>query len=181
MPLVDTTAAGLVPAGYGTLRQDDVALRLEVLSLQVRALPLDESIIRTLATDSYRALHELRESQKSALRGLAGRTAVSDFSLWYVSFFSVEPGETRFSPMDMVVTNVGRDFRPLQVLPLTPGFGQQRLRQRETHSAVYVFDGALDVNQPLSVMYESARNSDWPVLLQRIERERLVIRSRARS
>jgi hypothetical protein len=175
------STATLVPAGYGTLRQDDIALKLDVLSLQVRALPLDESILRTLASDSYRALHGLRESQRDALQALARRSSASQFSLWYVSFFSAEPGETRFSPMDLVITNVGRDFRPVGVLPLSPGFGQHRLRQRETHSAVYVFEGQLDANQPLVITYETTRNSDWAATLQRIERERLLIRSRARS
>jgi hypothetical protein len=175
------SAATLVPAGFGTLRQDDIALKLDILSLQVRALPLEESILRTLAPDSYRALHGLRESQRDQLDAIARRTGATQFSLWYVSFFSVEPGETRFSPMDLLITNVGRDFRPLGVMPLTPGFGQQRVRQRETHSAVYVFEGQLNANQPLVVTYETARNSDWATTLQRIERERLLIRSRARS
>lgn len=175
------TATILVPAGFGTLRQDDIALKLDILSLQVRALPLEESILRTLAPDSYRALHDLRDSQQDQLGTIARRTGTTQFSLWYVSFFSIEPGETRFSPMDLVITNVGRDFRPLGVLPLTPGFGQQRVRQRETHSAVYVFDGQLNANQPLVVTYETARNGDWAATLQRIERERLLIRSRART
>src|SRR5688572_16899149 len=91
----DTGAAALVPAGFGTLRQDDIALKLDILSLQVRALPLEESILRTLAPDSYRALHDLRESQRDQLAALGRRTGTTQFSLWYVSFFSVEPGETR--------------------------------------------------------------------------------------
>lgn len=177
----DSAATALVPAGFGTLRQDDIALRLDVFALQVRVLPLEESILRTLAPDSYRALHDLRESQREQLAAIARRSGAQRFSLWYVSFFSAEPGETRFSPMDLVVTNVGRDFRPLGVLPVTPGFGQHRLRQRETQSAVYAFEEQLDANQPLVVTYETARNSEWNVTLQRIERERLLIRSRARS
>ena len=178
-----TTLSALIPPGLGTLRQDDVALRLDVFSLQVRALPLDESILRTLAADSYRALRDLRESQREQLDAIARRTGGSSttFALWYVSFFGAELGETRFSPMDLVISSVGRDFRPLSVLPLTPGFAQHRLRQRETHSAVYVFEGQLDANQPLIVTYETTRNSDWTATLQRIERERMLIRSRGRS
>jgi hypothetical protein len=175
------TGAALVPAGFGTLRQDDIALRLDVFALQVRVMPLDEAILRTLAPDSYRALHDLRESQRDHLAATARRTGVQRFSLWYVSFFSAEPGETRFSPMDLVITNVGRDFRPLGVFAVTPGFGQHRVRQRETQSAVYAFEEQLDANQPLVVTYETARNGEWNVTLQRIERERLLIRSRARS
>ena len=57
----DTTAAtpGLVPAGYGTLRQEDIAVRLTTGTFQLRVLPLDERIIRLLAPDSYAALHRL--------------------------------------------------------------------------------------------------------------------------
>ena len=81
--------------------------------------------------------------------------------------------------MEFIVTSVGRDFRPIDVLPVTPGFGQQRLRQREVQTALYVFDPQVDVNQPLTVQYETTRNSEWPVILARIERERVLVRSRA--
>jgi hypothetical protein len=59
--------------------------------------------------------------------------------------------------MEFVITSVGRDFRPIDVLPITPGFGQQRLRQREVQAALFAFDPQVDVNQPLTVQYESTR------------------------
>ena len=56
--------AVLVPAGFGTLRQDDMAIRLTLPGgLQVRAAPLDESFIRLLSPDAYRAMQELVRSQ----------------------------------------------------------------------------------------------------------------------
>lgn len=174
----DTTGT-LVPAGFGTLRQDDVALRVTQFGLQVRAAPLDESVIRVLSPDSYRTLHELVASQRQRLDEIRRRNALPSLSLWYVSFFGVEPGETRFSPMEFIISNVGRDFRPVDVIPLSPGFGTQRLRQREVQHALYVFDGQVDVNQPLAIAYETVRNADWPQVLQRIERERALVRSRA--
>lgn len=174
-------SATLIPAGYGTLRQDDIALRMQIAGLQVRALPLDESVIRVLSPDSYRALSELVRSQRSRLDDVKRRTAYPTFSLWYVSFFGLEVGEARYSPMELIITNVGRDFRPVDVIPLSPGFGLQRVRQREAQHAVYVFDGQLDVNQPLIVAYETSRASDWPAVTERIERERALARSRARS
>jgi hypothetical protein len=76
---------------------------------------------------------------------------------------------------------VGRDFRPLEVIPLTPGFGSQRLRQRESQSALYLFDGQVDVNQPLVLQYETVQNGEWPSVLERVERERALVRSRVRS
>lgn len=170
----------LIPAGYGTLKQDDIALRVARFGLQVRAIPLDESVIRVLSPDSYRALADLVKSQESRLNEVRRSTAFSRLSLWYVSFFGVEIGEARFSPMELIITNVGRDFRPVEVLPLSPGFGQQRVRQREVQHALYAFDGQLDVNQPLVLSYETARARDWSSVLERIERERSLVRSRVR-
>jgi len=169
----------LVPAGYGSLRQEDVAIRIQRQGLQVQAIPLDETIIRLLSPDSYRALREQVNSNARALEELSHRTGLRGFSVWLVRFYGLEQGETIFSPMEFIITSVGRDFRPIDMLPVTPGFGQQRLRQREVQAALYVFDPQVDVNQPLSVQYESARNSDWAVVLTRIERERVLVRSRA--
>lgn len=173
------TLPGLPPAGFGTLRQEDISLRLASANLQVRATPLDESIIRLLSPDSYRALSELKRSKTEAIAAVARRNAVRELSLWYVSFFAVERGETRFSPREFVITNVGRDFRPIEVIPLTPGFGEQRLRQNGRQDAVYVFDGQLDPQQPLTISYETARNDDWAGILPQIERERVLVKSRA--
>jgi hypothetical protein len=174
------TLPGLPPPGFGTLRQDDVSLRLVTsANLQIRATPLDESIIRLLSPDSYRAMSELKRSKTDAIAAVSRRNAVRELSLWYVSFFAFERGETRFSPREFIITNVGRDFRPLEVIPLTPGFGEQRLRQNGRQDALYVFDGQVDVRQPLSLSYETTRNDGWADVLPQIERERALVKSRA--
>jgi len=161
------------------LRQEDIAIRLKVQGVQVQAMPLDETVIRLLSPDSYRAMRELVNSQRGALEAISRGTALRSFSLWDVRFHGDEPGETPFSPMEFIVTSVGRDFRPIDVIPLSAGFGRQRLQQRATQRALYVFDPQVDVNQPLTVQYETARNADWSLILPRLERERALVRSRA--
>ena len=42
-----------------------------------------------------------------------------------------------------------------------------------------MFDGTLDLAQPLAVTVESVRNDSWGGVLQRVERERAAVRSRA--
>jgi len=181
---VDTVAdetiadtSGLVPAGYGTLRQEDVAIRLTLRGVQVRAIPLDEGIIRVLSPDSYRALRDLLESRRAEITRIAGRYGVRRPSVWYVSYFGVEP-EARFSPMEVIVTSAGRNFRPLEIIPLSPGFGENRLRQRETQTALYIFEEEVDPEQPLDLAVQGERSSAWSGLLQRIQRERALIRAR---
>ncbi len=49
----DSGADDLVPAGYGSLRQDDISVKVRLQTVLVRAIPLDESVIRLLSPDSY--------------------------------------------------------------------------------------------------------------------------------
>jgi hypothetical protein len=174
----DTSSAGLIPAEYGSLRQDDISVRVQLRGLQVRATPLDESIIRVLARDSYRSLRDRRDSERDRIAALAARYGVRGFSIWSISYHGLEP-DVRFSPMDVVISSAGRDFRPIEIIPLTSGFGENRLDQRETQSALYLFDDAVDVNQPLTVMVETTRSTVWQDALRLIERERALVRSRA--
>jgi hypothetical protein len=81
--------------------------------------------------------------------------------------------------MELVITSGGQVFRPIDVIPLSTGFGAQRLNQRETQSAVYVYPGDIDVDHPLTVTFQGQQSSVWEQLLQRIERERALVRARA--
>ena len=176
----DTTGGGLVPAGYGSLRQEAIAISLQLPDVIVRLIPLDESVIRTLSSDSYRALREPGESRKAAVARLASQHGLLRGNLWYVQFYGLAR-DARFSPLELTVTSAGRDYRPVEVIPLSTGFGEQRLQPRETQTALYLFDDALDVNQPLIVSLGSQRSSSWSSTLRDIERERALIRSRAQA
>jgi len=170
-----------LPAGFGTLRQDDIAVKVQVNALQVKVLPLDETVIRTLSPDSYRALHELRESKRAQVDSVLRRTGKPGASLWYVQYFNQEQGEARFSPLEVIINSAGQDFRAVDVFGLTPGFGEQRLQQREMQAGLYVFDPQVDVSQPLAITYETQRSDVWGTLVKKVDRERSLIRSRAAS
>ncbi|MEO6525296.1 MAG: hypothetical protein ABIP93_01595 [Gemmatimonadaceae bacterium] len=176
--IADTTGGALVSAGFGTLRQDDIAIKLQLADVLVKLTPLEESVIRTLSPDSYRALRELVESRRPAITRLATQHGLRRGSVWYVSFYGLAP-EAHFSPLELTVSSTGRDFRPVEVIPLSSGFGSQRLQPRETQSALYLFEDALDVNQLLTVSFGGQQSSSWAATLRTIERERALIRSRA--
>jgi hypothetical protein len=177
-PQADTAGLALLPPGYGSLRQDDLSLHIDAGTVLVRALPLDEALIRLLTPDSYRALHDLKEGSRSQIDAIARRYGGRPVSVWLISFYGVEPN-ARFTPGDLIVTSGGRDFRPYDILSLTVGFGENRLRQRETQSALYVYDGDVQVNQPVSIAYQGAIDASWDQTLQTIERERAMVRARA--
>ncbi|MGI8498292.1 MAG: hypothetical protein ACR2OG_12000 [Gemmatimonadaceae bacterium] len=175
---VDTTGADLVQPGFGTLRQEQIAISVQLQSIQVRAIPLDEGVIRLLSPDSYRAMRALVEGKRDTVAVLSSRHNLRNPSLWYISFYGVEP-DARFSPQEIVIISGGRDYRPVEILPLSSGFGEQRVRQREVQSAIYIFDGDVNVGQPLTLSVEAVQSNSWQNTLQTIDRERTSVRSRA--
>jgi hypothetical protein len=178
VPQADTAGLALLPPGYGSLRQDDLSLHVDAGPVLVRVLPLDEALVRLLTPDSYRALHDLKEGSRSQIDAIARRHGGRPVSVWLVSFYGIEPN-ARFTPGDLTITSVGRDFLPYDILALTVGFGENRLRQRETQSALYVYDGDVQVNQPLSITYQGFTDASWDQVLQTIERERAMVRARS--
>ena len=48
-----------VPVSYGTLRQDDLALRVKNEDVEIRFIPLDPSVARLLANDAFQSLRSL--------------------------------------------------------------------------------------------------------------------------
>ena len=167
-----------LPSGYGSLRQEDLAVTLRLTGVLIRALPLDEMVLRVLSPDSERALRELRTSRADRIEQLARRHGLRQRNVWYISWFGLQD-DARYSPDEVVITSLGRDFRPLEVIPLSAGFGTQRLDAREVRSALYVFEDGLDIEQPLVVRVETAQNTEWGAALRTIERERALVRSRA--
>lgn len=174
----DTVGLSLVTPGFGTLRQDDIAIKMQFEGIQVKLLPLDESVIRVLSPDSYRALRDLLESRQSQITTMTNRRGIRRQGVWYVSFFGLQP-DARFSPMEITITSSARDFRPIELIPLSAGFGSQRLKQRETQSALYLFEDGINVEQPITVSMGGLQNSSWDATLRLIQRERALIRSRS--
>src|SRR6476659_652507 len=70
--------AQALPAGFGRLSQEDLSLKWSAGDLDIRFLPLDEPMLRLLATDGYRAMHDLRESRRARIDSVARQNGVSE-------------------------------------------------------------------------------------------------------
>jgi hypothetical protein len=177
----NSASSTLVAAGLGTVRQDSISIVLQPEGVRVTAIPLDESVIRVLAPDSYRSLHAVLESKRQQITQRATLRGIREPRVWYVRFYGLA-ADARFVPTDFTVTSGGREYRPFDVIPLTPGFGTQRLQPREQQTALLLFEDGLDVSQTLVVTMGSQRNTDWEaILLRTIDPERAAIRARAAS
>ncbi len=178
----ESTTSALVPAGYGTLRQDEISIVLEAGGVRIAAIPLDESVIRTLAPDSYRSLHSYVIDNQRRIAQRASMHGIREPRVWYVRYDGLAP-DARFVWNDLTVTSGGRDFRPVDVVPLGSGFGEERLQPRETQRGLLIFEDAIDVTQPMVVSIGTARNVDWDLgttgILRKLDTERTAIRGRA--
>ena len=66
-------AQDTVPPGYGTLKRDDIVVRFATATVEIQCLPLDEQVIRLLATDTYQSLTQLIKSRAEDIAAAADR------------------------------------------------------------------------------------------------------------
>jgi hypothetical protein len=169
-------SARLVPAGFGTLREDDFTVALRSGALLIKVTPLNEAVIRMAAPDTYTRLHRMAESRRAEAERGAGAAAALE--LFKVTFFSYEP-DVEYQPESLQITHQGRQLRPAAIIPITSGFGRQRLRQQDNQTAVYAFVLDMDFTLPLTVRYNLDQNDAWTSIVQKLDVERAKILARA--
>ena len=165
----------LPPSGHGTLRQDAVTVQLRLGDLLIKTTPLEESVTRMTAPDTYQRLSGLVAAHRAALEQQAFTT---DLSFFFVSFFSYE-ANIPFVPEDLLLTSQGLRFRPLAIQSVTPGFDRRRLNQQETQMAIYAFETGIDLDVDLVVQYQTSRSSVWGSIIPIVQSERSKVVARA--
>lgn len=176
-------AAGQVqaaPVSYGTLNQNDLALRVRNEDVEIRFIPLDPLVTRLLANDAFQSLRSLVETKRRAIDSVASRAGVSEPGLALVSFFGLRP-DTRFDPQTLTLLIRNRVFRPLGVIPISAKFTSQQLNAREQASAIYLFEENIPVNDSFSLSYGDLLSEDWQTKQSIIDRERARVAARARG
>jgi len=163
-----------LPAGLGSLHQDEFTLSLRDGDLLLKVTPLEESVIRLAAPDTY---ERLRATAESRIEQARDAVYSGEPELMLVSFFSYSP-DTDYRPDDLYLMYQGRQLRPVAVLPVTSGWGRGRLQQREIQNAVYVFEPEIDYSHPMSVRYGALESQNWSSVVPALDRERARVRGR---
>ncbi len=164
-------AAPLPPPGYGTLTQNDLALRIRTPDLDVRFIPLDGRVTRLLARDSWESLRSLVQSRRASIDSVANMAGISRPGLALVTFFA-QRTNARFDPQTLTVLVRSREFRPLGIVSFSGRFTAQQLDVREQVSAIYLFEEDLPVNDSFSVLYGGQTSADWQGKQRVLDRER---------
>lgn len=154
-------------SGVGSLRQNEISLRLMMEDVQVQVTPLSPVVLEATAPDTRRRLSSL---VPAAVEG----------THFLLSVFTEAPGGRAFEPSDVVLENRGRTFRPARIRGLTPSWGSGQLRQRQPEQAVYTFSPEVDLELPLTIIVAGVRNSAWESIRPRIDAERARIRATER-
>jgi hypothetical protein len=170
----------LPPGGFGSLTQNDLALRIRTPDFEVRFVPLDARVTRLLAKDSWESLRSVVESRRTAIDSVANASGVSRPGLALVTFFG-QRVNARFDPQTLTVSARSREFRPLGIVPFSGRFTSQQLDVREQVSAIYLFEEDLPVNDSFTVLYAGQASDDWQGKQRTLDRERARVASRERG
>jgi hypothetical protein len=172
------TAQDTIPPGYGTLRRDDIVVRLATGTTEVQVLPLDEQVVRLLAPDTYRSLSELVKSRATDLADAAARGSVQNPTLVMVTFLGVV-SQARFNPEELYITSRGRLFRPIGIVPLSPTWSSFQLDARQQAAAIYLFEPGISFAEQLTVSYQGLSSDAWTHSLRLLDQERARVKARA--
>src|SRR6059036_2709206 len=167
-----------IPAGYGTLRRDDIVARFTTGTLEIQVLPLDEQVIRLLAPDTYRSLTQLVASRAADIADAAQRGGTEHPTLVMVTFRGIVP-QARFNPEELTITSRGRLFRPIGIVPLSPTWSSFQLDARQQAAAIYLFDPGISFAEQLTVSYQGLSSDAWSHSLRLLDQERARVRARA--
>jgi hypothetical protein len=174
-------AASRLPIpGYGSLTQNDLALRVITPDIEVRFIPLDQRVTRLLAKDSWESLQSLVRSRRAAIDSVANTAGVSRPGLALVTFFA-QRANARFDPQTLTVGVRNRVFRPLGIVPFSGKFTSQQLDVREQVSGIYLFEQDLPVDDSFTIAYNGITSGDWSGKQRQLDSERARVALRARG
>lgn len=176
----DVSGVELPPPGFGSLKQDNVNLRMGSSDVEVRFLPLDERLLRLLATDAYQSLHGLVESKRAAIDSVARANGTSSPGIVLVSFFGLRNG-AQFDPQNVALLYRGQLWRPAGVVATTGNFTGRQLDVRQSATGLLLYEEPVPVFERFEVQYNSTIATWNDEILRRLEREKTRVQSRSQQ
>jgi hypothetical protein len=178
---VGVAGGDLPPAGYGTMNQDDIAIRLTAGDIDVRLIPLDQRVLRLLANDAYESLNKLVKDRQPSIDSVASLAGTSDPGLALVSFFGRRDG-ARFEPLNVFITSRGQLFQPIGMVPFSATIYNRQIDARQQATAIIVYPNRIPVLELFGVTYGVTVVADaWSGALSRVQRERVKVMTKARA
>ncbi|HEV7366907.1 MAG TPA: hypothetical protein VGN76_13750 [Gemmatimonadales bacterium] len=169
-----------VPLGFGSLTQDDLALRVRNDEIEIRFVPLDARLAPLMAPDAYQSLRSLVEAHRPSIDSVATRAGVSQPGVALVSFFGQRP-DVRFDAQTLTLLIRSQVARPIGIIPVTGRFTSGQLGVREQAIGIYLFDQEIPVNDSFTLSYGALTSSNWESKQSTLNQERARVSARSRG
>ncbi len=153
----------------GLLVRNDINATMRGGDLEVTVTILDDRILQYATRELKDYLLPLRE--QALAQSTVYRPGDPKPPVPFLITFRALGQEVRYEPHELVVYNVGTEFKPLEVIPIDPGFNNRvAYIRRPPVAAVYLFDGAIDLNsRDLVVTYYNTLNwGDWMRVIEKV-------------
>lgn len=180
VPTCRLASQDTIPAGFGSLKRDEVVVRFATAQLEIQVLPLDEQVTRLLAPDTYLSLAGLVRSRDPDIQSAAARAGVDRPTLVMITFLGLVP-QARFNPEDVSITSRGRLFRPMGIVPISPTWSSYQLEAREQAAAIYLFEPGISFTETMAVSYQGLASEAWNRTVRVLDQERTRVRARAQA
>ena len=120
----------------------------------------------------------MRQSRGDEIAETARRYGIREPAIFFVSFFG-RGQQARFNPEALTITGQNRSFRPIAMLANSRAFSDRQLSQRETATAIYIYEDGIRLADPFTLSYEGRSSNQWEVIIRLLERERVAVDARA--
>jgi len=159
-----------VPEDYdGVLIKTDITTTTRTDDLEISVTAMDESII------TYATL-ELKEYFRNLIKENTGNGLSMDPTdpkgpVPFLVNFRAMGQEVRYEPHELVIYCHGMEYKPLQIIPISPKFMDKVAYIRQPPvAAIYLFDRSIDLqSQDLIFSYfDSLRFGNWLKVIERL-------------
>jgi hypothetical protein len=159
-----------VPEDYeGLLERDDITARMRGGDLEITVTAMDESIIRYATKEMRDYLRKLKEDYLADNINYNPDDPKKPIP-WLVSFRALGQ-EIRYEPYELVIYNYGQEYRPIDVIAVSPAFNSKvAYIRRPPLSAIYLFDSSIDLNSRELVInyYNALIFNNWIRVIEKV-------------
>jgi len=159
-----------VPDDYdGLLVRDDFTATMRGGDLEVTVTAMDDRIINYATKEMRDHLRKMKENL------LADNMYYSpndkNRAVPFLVNFRALGQEVRYEPQELVIYNYGQEYKPLEIVHVSPNFNDRVTYIRKPPvSAIYLFDRGIDLNsRELSIVYYNALSfSNWLRVIEKL-------------
>ncbi|MFH1068460.1 MAG: hypothetical protein V1794_02460 [Candidatus Glassbacteria bacterium] len=159
-----------VPNDYdGLLVRNDITATMRGGDIEITVTAMDESIICYATKEIRDHLRQLKDQYLAD--NFNYQPGAKKNPIPFLVNFRALGQEVRYEPHEMVIYNFGQEFKPIDIVPISPNFNDRvAFIRKPPVSAIYLFDKSVDLkSRELSFVYfNSLTFSNWIKVIEKV-------------